>query len=74
MTPQDDLALSLFKAGASLMQSAIEHAAGEDGDEKQREFFRRELEKKARRLEPRSGNGKIALPSTAETMLLSPPG
>ena len=49
---EDRLAHSLFKAGMSLIQSAIEHAAGEKGNPTQRAFFHRELDRRCRGLSP----------------------
>lgn len=59
MSPEDSVALALFKAGAALIRSATDHATSTDGDAKQAEFFHRELDKECRKLVTkfRRGNG-----------------
>lgn len=82
MTPEDSVALALFKAGSALIRSATEHAASETGDEKQAEFFYRELEQECNKLVPkfRRGNGlssllaKKRLPVSRETVVDSASG
>lgn len=77
MTPEDSVSRALFKAGIALVREAAEHAASESGDEKQAEFFHRELDKECRKLVPkfRRGNGlsqllsKNPLPVDAKTVL-----
>lgn len=70
-TLEDNLAQSLFKAGYSLIQSAIDHAAGQAGDIGQAKFFHRELEKKCRQLTTKLETAEIPLQVLDDSVISS---
>jgi hypothetical protein len=52
MTVEDQLADSLFRAGMSLVRSAVKHAGEPEADVSLTQFFYRELNQECRKLVP----------------------
>lgn len=69
MTLEDKLADSLFRAGMSLIRSAVGHAKLPEAAASQAQFFHREMDKECRKLVPRFQGEKIPLQDEAELVV-----